>query len=1459
MCTLFMATPAQEAEDERHDAEMLAAVRNSMKQWEQKRARTRKGMTSAQEAEDERHDSMKQKRARIMYVFSLKRHPDLNSRLNRGQKGVLSAQESEDEQHYAEMLAAVRDSMKQWEQKRTLARSKRSQGSVCYGDFGCFEDSGPFAYLETLPSPPHEVGTHFLLYSTVSSNMSAAWGWAARAFDAARPTRVIVHGFGSNCDNVWVYEMRSALMAVFQDPRARLDRGDAKFVDVIHSNGETLILGGLGAAQPLGHVDFYPNGGRVQHGCSNLFVGAVSDFVLPWAAASVEGRSLCNHRRAYKFFTDSVREVTTPSAPRFTHMIVPHPALGVPLRATLHYAAYSGWLSAGAKAIRLDKLLIADSFGKTSSFCKKGLQLLSDEAVELPLYPGDCQVREIDENANSTSDELIKREASTKAVPIDLHDNELSDDTPQRPFQLVDNSEWTGADSGRAFGMTNTKTAASGVVEIAEPVLRPRQHKTSRQRADAEHPPEISEPLLRATQPPRPTTPPPARKAKNYDISTTPTYEPQADQPEKEETGFAVQFLPSRLASFISRAERYARDTLLPLVSAYAPRLPIFGSRDLPKPTARYIPMDTTNITSSVPIPTPTLEMKIESLKGMGPPGEKREIESPEDPEVSVTSSTATPSAEAEKLRAAPSEMLQVVSGPSVSTSTALPPMALRSDGEKILIVYPSNARDERKIRSHSYPEELQFEALYRHTAAPAVRVDLPTFTPPVTSPTPPTREPAAKPDRYIPVPFPKSQDKALNNATALGNLCCDCDTSRKLLHDQEGVILLTNLLKTSLDDNTAALNEIKIFTTKTILNYGIGGQQFSESLVESGVIELIRRILVTELDSDDMNDDFVSTALLVLSVISDNTPEVLFEPEVNRAVLNVLQETTNIEISELCLEHLHAQAEHAKLEGVELMCCRLEQLVRRQAARALRADDADVEALIKQACDLIIIVLTGDDAMHNLYDNGNGAVYQTTVRWLESPNPHLLSTGVLAHHHKLALQLKKESGDISTSTKIQHAALSALRNLIVPVANKQAAARSGRAAPALLAALPAVEDHQVAYKLLAALRMLVDGQECVARVLAADAAALAAVARWGAAGHAGAAGEAPRLLAWSVKQLAREPALWRHYLQVDGCVSSLVNMLVASHSVMQNEAILALTLLAIHSLKDKPAGPDFDYEKKLIAHLLKSEIGLTEEGLERRSHTCGELSSAQVGEYVTICGWVQYLRLSKFLLLRDAYGVLQCTVSEEDIDFSNIPLESVVKVDGKNSAIISMGDYENACLCLGEIRELIASLLRTRNLLKTEEHTEVLWVVDFPLFTKGEKGLETCHHPFTSPHPDDIHLLDSDPLKVRALAYDLVMNGNEIGGGSVRIHNARLQEKILSMLGMDAEKLRHFLNALRSGCPPHAGIALGIDRLVSIVFNTDSIRDVIAFPKTHEGKDPLSGAPSTISEQDKQYYHIKT
>ncbi|XP_016987019.1 uncharacterized protein LOC108050044 [Drosophila rhopaloa] len=357
--------------------------------------------------------------------------------------------------NFAELSQAVEDSLVDYEehQKERLRqghRSRRAVKRVCYGELGCFEDSGPFAYLEMLPSPPEEINTKFYFYSTrqrsdrplmelsflnmtnafrgkreaevggpssgspEGSGRSSSSGQIAQnaTFSTERPkkpaqpsiddlegfdelsVRVIVHGFGSACPHVWIYEMKTALMAVedcivicvdwengatfpnyvraaantrlvgkqlamllrnlqqhkgldlmrthvigfslgahvsgfagaelpglsritgldpagplfeAQHPKVRLDSSDAEFVDVIHSNGENLILGGLGSWQPMGHVDYYPNGGRVQTGCSNLFVGAVTDFI--WSAQAAEdeeGRSLCNHRRAYKFFIDSV-------------------------------------------------------------------------------------------------------------------------------------------------------------------------------------------------------------------------------------------------------------------------------------------------------------------------------------------------------------------------------------------------------------------------------------------------------------------------------------------------------------------------------------------------------------------------------------------------------------------------------------------------------------------------------------------------------------------------------------------------------------------------------------------------------------------------------------------------------------------------------------------------------------------------------------------------------------------------------------------------------------------------------------------------------------------------------------------------------------------------------------------------------------------------------------------------
>jgi aspartyl-tRNA synthetase len=144
-------------------------------------------------------------------------------------------------------------------------------------------------------------------------------------------------------------------------------------------------------------------------------------------------------------------------------------------------------------------------------------------------------------------------------------------------------------------------------------------------------------------------------------------------------------------------------------------------------------------------------------------------------------------------------------------------------------------------------------------------------------------------------------------------------------------------------------------------------------------------------------------------------------------------------------------------------------------------------------------------------------------------------------------------------------------------------------------------------------------------------------------------------------------------------------------------------------------------------------------------------------------------------------------------------------------------------------------------------------WVVDFPLFEaiSGEGFPIPAHHPFTRPHPDDIERLDSDPLSVRSMAYDLVLNGIELGSGSVRIHDSELQQRIFTLLGIDpedaAERFGFLLDAFRYGAPPHAGFAVGLDRLAMILAGETSIRDVIAFPKTQSGSDPLTGAPAPV------------
>jgi aspartyl-tRNA synthetase len=243
---------------------------------------------------------------------------------------------------------------------------------------------------------------------------------------------------------------------------------------------------------------------------------------------------------------------------------------------------------------------------------------------------------------------------------------------------------------------------------------------------------------------------------------------------------------------------------------------------------------------------------------------------------------------------------------------------------------------------------------------------------------------------------------------------------------------------------------------------------------------------------------------------------------------------------------------------------------------------------------------------------------------------------------------------------------------------------------------------------------------------------------------------------------------------------------------------------------------------------------------------------------------------LTDYVKKLGASGLIWVRVKEEGLEapvmkfFSDEEKENLVKVlKAKPGDLIFIitGPRLKALSIMGTLR---LEMARRLDLIKPDAEPKLLWVTDFPLFEWDEqtKRFYAVHHPFTSPRIEDIELMETNPANVKARAYDLVLNGNEIAGGSIRIHNSELQRKMFKALGISKEEAEHkfgfLMNAFKYGAPPHGGIAFGFDRMAMLFAGESSIRDVIAFPKTASAVSLMDDCPSEVSDEQLKELHLK-
>ena len=265
--------------------------------------------------------------------------------------------------------------------------------------------------------------------------------------------------------------------------------------------------------------------------------------------------------------------------------------------------------------------------------------------------------------------------------------------------------------------------------------------------------------------------------------------------------------------------------------------------------------------------------------------------------------------------------------------------------------------------------------------------------------------------------------------------------------------------------------------------------------------------------------------------------------------------------------------------------------------------------------------------------------------------------------------------------------------------------------------------------------------------------------------------------------------------------------------------------------------------------------------------------SPQQFKQLLMVGGLEKYFQVARCFRDEDQRGDRQPEFTQVDLEMSFAAEDDVMKVTEEALTKLVQGLYPNKKIQKKPFPKLsYAEAMKKYSSDKPDlredknnpDELAFCWVVDFPLFeySETEKKLVAAHHPFTSPKDGDAGLSDKKPEAVKAKAYDIVLNGFEIGGGSIRIHSRDLQNKIFEILGLGekeiSDRFGHLLEAFEYGAPPHGGLALGVDRLVAILQNEPNIREVIAFPKTGDARDLMMNAPSELPEQSLKEVHIK-